>query len=409
MRLTRTDTIASPRHSGFIRVLADIEVHTTNETRIFWFDIPEDLADGVTDAGDPWAILMLPWACKLGEAVELDKPVDAHLADNLRGLQRVWRSWYPELALVDIKAPLRLSEAEVCPDKKTAAFFSGGIDSLFTLVRHNDELRGDGTSLIDDLICVAGFNTSLEDFQGLQDSLRPMAERFGKRLVPIATNIRYSKQTAVTPYNDGYLMNHLAHGAALAAIASILGKRYKEIYIAATHSYEHLIPWGSHPLTDPLCSSRSLRITHDATSFSRVERTTTVAEYDDALAVLHVCWEDLKKGNCSRCQKCLRTMSTLDLLGKKERGITFDWSDYSIEALSRVWLHDDNDINYFVEIAEAARKMCRDDIAIAAMRSVQFSRRKQLILRAINSNPLSRDGWQAIRQVRNRIRTRPAG
>jgi hypothetical protein len=351
---------------------------------------------------------MLPWACKIGEPIHLPLPVDPLLIDNLRGLQRMWRSWYPNLSEVDIIAPLRANApADPLVPKKTAAFFSGGIDSLFTLVRHNDELRGDGSSLIDDLICVAGFNTSLEDFEDLQNSLRPMAERFGKRLVPIATNIRYSRQTVVTPYSDGYLMNHLAHGAALAAIASILGKRYKEVYIAATHSYEHLIPWGSHPLTDPLFSSRGLRITHDATSFSRVKRTATVAQSDAALEGLHVCWRDLKEGNCSRCQKCLRTMSTLDLLGAKDRGKTFDWSHYSIAALSRVWLHDRNDVIYFIEIAEAARQKGRDDIADAAMSSVRFSLRKQRVLRLINSNPLSRGAWQAIKGMRAKLRARP--
>lgn len=409
MRLISTHIFPSPQNRGFVRLTAEIQTDTTDETRLFWFDIPSQLEQSISDAGDPWAILMLPWACKIGEPIHLSAPVDALLVDNLRGLQRMWRSWYPDLSQVDIIAPIRANApADLLSPKKTAAFFSGGIDSLFTLVRHNDELRGDGSSLIDDLICVAGFNTSLEDFEDLQNSLRPMADRFGKTLVPIATNIRYSRQTVVTPYSDGYLMNHLAHGAALAAIASILGKRYKEIYIAATHSYEHLIPWGSHPLTDPLCSSRGLRITHDATSFSRVERTTTVAECDTALEVLHVCWQDLKKGNCSRCQKCLRTMSTLDLLGAKDRGKTFDWSHYSVAALSRVWLHDRNDVNYFVEIADAARQKGRADIADAAMSSVRYSLRKQRVLRLINSNPLSRGGWQAIKSVRAKVRAGPS-
>ncbi|GIK98516.1 MAG: hypothetical protein BroJett029_27250 [Alphaproteobacteria bacterium] len=407
MQLIGTDTQSSPRHGGFTRVTAEVRTDRTAEARIFWFDLPSELDGSLSSSGDPWAVLMLPWACHIGEPVRLDLPVDALLLDRLHGIQQIWRNWFPGLSVVPIDAPVRelgASPKDVPGGAKTGAFFSGGIDSLFTLLRHNDRLIGDGTSLIDDLICVAGFNTSLDDFDATRASLAPVAESFGKRLVPIATNLRYSSQKVFTPYSDPFLMIHLAHGAALAAIGHLLGGRYSEIIIAATQDYARLEPWGSHPFTDPLFGARRLRVTHDGAAFNRVERTLLVAGSDAALAALQVCWRDRKDGNCSRCRKCLRTMATLDLVGAKERAVTFDWTGYDMETLSKVWLHDSKEVDYFLDIAEAARSKGRDGIEAAAMRSIRFSRRKQKILALINSNPVSRGAWQVARQVRGRVR-----
>src|SRR5690606_307331 len=142
--------------------------------------------------GDPWAILMLPWACVIDEPVRVEAPVDRLLLENLRGLQQIWRSWYPELAIVPIEAPARapgLPRDGAPPGSRTAAFFSGGIDSLFTLLRHGETLTGSGSSTVDDLLYVAGFNTSLDDFDAARAALAPVADAFRKTLVPIATNI----------------------------------------------------------------------------------------------------------------------------------------------------------------------------------------------------------------------------
>lgn len=408
MRLIGTDVSRSPDNLGFIRVSAEVKPDHGGETRLFWFDLPEELQDGVTTAGDPWAVLMLPWACSVGEPVRLGLPVDQLLLDNLHGLQRIWTSWHPgDLAMVAIEAPEGACGGTAPGQGATGAFFSGGIDSLFTLLRHNDRLTGTGSALIDDLIYVAGFNTSRADLSAAERALRPMAESFGKRFVPIRTNIRYSTQQTPTPYNNALQMIHFAHGAALAVIGHILGRRYKEIIISATQDYSRLHPWGSHPLTDPLLGSRGLRITHDGAAFDRVERTRLVATSDTALAALQVCWQDRKDGNCSVCRKCLRTMATLDLLGAKNRAITFDWSGYDMKTLSRVWRNNEAEISFFLEIIEAARRAGRDDIAAAATKSIRFSRRKQRLLNAIDSNPVSRSGWQAFRALRGAVR-RPA-
>jgi hypothetical protein len=147
-------------------------------------------------------------------------------------------------------------------------------------------------------------------------------------------------------------------------------------------------------------------VVHDGASFTRIERTALVAQFEEALNVLHVCWQDHSLGNCSHCEKCLRTMAALDLLGAKDRARTFDWTLYSMNRLSRVslsWPY------FFREIAEAAEKLGRNDVASAARASLSYSKRKRALLRLVNSNSLSRGAWQQLRALRTGIEASPLG
>ncbi len=319
MRLIETQVGPSPYSNEFCRLEARIEVESRDKALHYWFDLPAAVQSGLSDGGNPWAVLMLPLACFFDEPLRIDRPLDRLLHDNLKGLQRIWSTWYPEIHFVDIEASAIITEdrrlARIDPSKKTISCFSGGIDSMFSYFRHKDQALGDGRSTIDDLMCVAGFNTSIDDFDDMRRQLGAIADKFGNLLVPIRTNLRYGDHAFDTPYSIGPWMEHLSHGAFLAALVHMMGERYKEFIIPGTNDYGYLKSWGSHPLTDPLLAASDLLISHDGASFTRTERTERVAQSAAALDVLYVCWQDRDVGNCSRCEKCLRTMATLDILG----------------------------------------------------------------------------------------------
>jgi len=409
MRLIDTQVVPSPYSNEFCRLEAEIDVESRGESLHYWFDFPTEVQSSLSDSGNPWAVLMLPLACYFDEPLRIDRPLDRVLHNNLKGLKRVWSSWYPEIHRVAIEAPTITTEdrrqAQIDPSKKTIACFSGGIDSNFTYFRHKDQVLGDGLSTIDDLMCVAGFNTSIDDFEDMRRQLGAIAEKFGNTLVPIRTNMRYGDHGFETPYSIGPWMEHLSHGAFLASLVHMMGGRYKEFIIPGTNDYAHLKNWGSHPLTDPLLAASDLIVSHDGASFTRTERTERVAQSTEALEVLHVCWQDRDIGNCSNCEKCLRTMATLDVLGVKDRAVTFDWSRYSMERLSRVWLRSKVAIGFFLDIAERAEREGRDDVAAATNASVTFSRRKGAVLDVIESNTVLRTAWHTVRPLRDALRS----
>lgn len=405
MRLKSIRTGPSPLRSDFTRVSADIAVERKGEVLLYWFDLPADLQAAVSDNGNAWAVLMLPLACYFGEPLVIDRPLDRVLRDNLIGLAGIWSTWFSEIECIGIEAQNVVGtdrrEVVIDPSKRTISSFSGGIDSLFSFFRHKDQVLGDGTALIDDLLCVGGFNTAMDDFDGMRAELEGFAGRVGRRLVPILTNIRYGDHAIETPYSIGPWMENLAHASFLAAIAHMLGRRYKEFIIPASASYMGLYrTWGSHPLCDPLLSSSDLKVVHDGASFTRVERTELVARHDEALDIVHVCSKQRWQHNCSQCEKCWRTMATLDLFGARDRAKTFDWSNYSLDQLSRVRLRTHNHRYYFADIAKRADREGRSDLAAALRASIAYSRRRGAVRNVINSNPVSRTLWRGLRKVR---------
>ena len=409
MRIVSSAIRTSPLDSDFARLHVGVRGDRQELALEYWIDLPADLAPPSLP-GNALALMLLPLACHFGEDLALDEPVDALLLENLKGVQHVWRSWYPRLACVQIHAPVATPTSGERP-RGTLSSFSGGIDSFFSLLRHRDRVTH--------LLSIAGFNTPMGDLDNMRRDLGPIAQMLGKRHVPVRTNIRYG-DNPLTPYSITEMMCNMAHGCLLAAVAHLMQHQFDTYIIPASHHYAQLHPYGSHPLTDPLFSSGALRVVHDGAAFDRIERTEFIARSDEALSVLHVCSKDFNVGNCSTCQKCLRTMATLDLLGARARARTFDWSGYSLDRVSAAWLPTANERAYFIQIEQVARARGRLDLAQSAQTALATSHRRTrkremrdavrlFLVRTAKSNPVTRSVWNGLKALRERRRPLVAG
>jgi hypothetical protein len=192
-------------------------------------------------------------------------------------------------------------------------FFSGGVDSFYTFLKRRDEIT--------DLIFVHGFDVRLDDAplrRMTSEMVRRVASRFGKRVVEVETNLR----SLLDPY--AHWRDH-AHGAALATVGHLLSGSFGRIYISAAYSYAGLMPNGTHPLLDPLWSTEALDFVHDGCEASRLDKVAFIAQHEVALENLRVCWKNSDGAyNCGRCEKCMRTMIGLYVVGALDRCTTFD-------------------------------------------------------------------------------------
>jgi hypothetical protein len=295
----------------------------------YWFDVPEECAGDLSTTGDPWLVCMAPLAAALGEPLRIGLPVDRLLARNVRELMRIWSVWYPSLHEI----PLEIEVADVNPaasGTRIGAFFSGGVDSFFTVLR-NDEPAS--TSLpADDLILVRGFDFPLEKEEAFgrhRERLRAAARELGKGLVDVVTNLRETRLREAS-WAD------LWHGSALVAAALALEGRYRVLMIASTSSYRELEPWGSHPMTDALLSTESIRVIHDGAEFTRLDKIRFLSASDVALRWLHVCFREVADQNCGRCRKCLLTMMALSVFGALDRCRTFPAGGLDLERVGRI-------------------------------------------------------------------------
>lgn len=382
MELRAVDVTRSPAGAGW-RLQGELRFDGSRPPETLWFDLPVRDDNDVSTTGEPWLAALLPVAATLHEPLRLPLPVDARLLENLRELLRIWTAWYPSLAMVPI-------EAEPCdapPRGRTMAFFSGGVDSFFTALRHG---AGDGTprtERIDDLVFVHGFDIRLANERALGNVL-PVLERaadaLGKPLLTVTTNLRETVFGATD-------WNQLSHGAALAAVALAMGPRYSTALVPSSAGYRDLRFWGSHPLTDPLFTSSRTRIVHDGPAFMRAEKTEYVAQSDIALGALRVCWRSDDGWNCQACNNCYRTMLTLEALGVLDRSATFDRARLDLDRASRIFCPRSYDIRQFGYVRDLAARCGRPDIVRAVERSLARSARlsrRIAFVRRLRDRPL---------------------
>jgi hypothetical protein len=381
MQLERIWIEESPSREGWVRLSGQVAYDDgAAPSELYWFEVPERLVDFLTVSGNPWLACLLPLAVTLGEPLRICQPVDGALLEGVQELMQIWKCWYPHLRVVPVEAQTTNGE-EGEPGSKTVAFFSGGVDSFFTALRHNGVPEGDDPNSIDEFLYVWGFDIPLhkpDAYRRHVNRLRKAASDLDKELVDVATNL---KTTRLRQAEWGYLY----HGCALASVALSLEKRYGKVLIASSYGYRNLHPWGSHPLTDPHLSTSRTKVVHDGAAFSRVEKTKLVAESDVAMRSLHVCYRVASDENCGACNKCYRTMTTLLLLGALGRCSAFPAGSFKDKKIAKVYSPLDNDRYFFREIRTLAIQKGRLDVARAIDRSFRRSDCLNVLLPIVRS------------------------
>ena len=287
--------------------------------------------------GGAFLALALPEAMGRGEPLHLDAtlPISPVLLEHIGEVQDIYHCWNPDLQPV----PVECTAVSPTPARKgAAAFYSGGIDSAYTLLAHQEEITH--------LVHIEGFDfvTSPAETAERTDHRRRFAERFGKVFLRVATNYReYAGQRK--------LEWMLVHGNCLAAIALALG--FERVFIPSSHTYSQLFPWGSHPLVDPLWSNGRTAIVHDGSGASRIEKLRRIAADRGLLDDITVCWRYADR-NCGTCTKCLRALVSLHLLGLSSRAFPPLTSPRQIRSMT---IQDRNERAFLEENILLAREV----------------------------------------------------
>ncbi len=270
------------------------------------------VSDGsVVAESNPWLAVALVAAMKQGVPLRLPGEVSPKLLRAVPEIQNVFRIWYRDCRPVPVTANVA-SAAGGSEDGEVACFFTGGVDSFYTLLRNQSE--------VSTLILVHGFDISLENAplrRAVSESLRGVAAAFGKRLIEVETNVR--------TFTDRYAeWGHYYVGAALASVAHLLSGRFRKVLIASSHHYSDLEPFGSHPMLDSRWSTERIEVVNDGYDATRIDKLTRLASSEVAMRSLRVCWSaHATEYNCGRCNKCLRTMASLRLIGALDRCTSF--------------------------------------------------------------------------------------
>jgi len=331
-------------------------------TEHFWFDTPAHLKTSVS--GNPWLALLLPLAARTGEDLQLAIPVDPYLKQNAMGLLRLWEGWFPgKTKTIRVIAEEKVLEE---PAIAVVSAFTGGVDAFFTVNRH-PECRH--------YVNVLGLDMPLrkrQNHERLFGRLEDVSALLGASMIPMATNLRETRWGRM-PWES------FASGAAISSCFLMLEREFGKVLIPSSFDYRELMPWGSHPLSDPLYSTSTTQIIHEGASHTRVEKLEAILDNPVVLDNLHVCFQGQDatgqdETNCCRCSKCYRTMTVLDLLGKLDSCKLFNSKEYSVEKLSRLDTSSPVARSFFEEIRLCALRRGRQDVVASIDKSFRRSK-----------------------------------
>lgn len=276
--------------------------------------------DGAADAFA--AALLLP-AMRAGEPLEVVPPISHLLWRSLPRIRDVFHTWWPAFSRSEIVATPNPLHVRDTPDRG-ATFFSGGVDSFYTLLKYRHD-PGHAVLPLTHVVFMRGVETRLDSIRNVEESeswIRSIAAAAGVDCIFGETDIRTSLQGPETNLN----WEAHYHGSALAAVALGLSPWFRHVCIPSAFSYRHLVAHGSTPLVDEMYSTEHVRILHDGGEVTRAEKVARIVEWDPNLVLAHlrVCiWNRGGAYNCGKCYKCVRTAVPLKVLGVWDAARTF--------------------------------------------------------------------------------------
>ena len=263
-----------------------------------------------SDAFLPIALLM---AMERGKDLYFSGTVSANLLEAANDhLSKILSIQNPTLI-----APKVTSEHTAGPQQPPLGVATGlscGIDSFAAVYRHFYSAIAPSTKLTH----LTNFNHAQRRHQsnGWERGLprfQHAAKDIGLPLLTLGTNFA-AQLTSPHTMSHAYLNSSCA-----IALDRIIGRyyyastfQYRDINVSQTTDIAH-----ADPIVLPLLSSRRITFTSTGSETARTLKTKRITDIGASFQHLEVCTKSLTGiRNCSACYKCLRTMATLDLLGK---------------------------------------------------------------------------------------------
>ena len=259
------------------------------------------------------AVALFP-AMHKGLPLRIEAPIPHEILQKLLDFQRIYSQWFSSYRAVEIIAQDDASEGNgVDVTGNQAFFFTAGVDSFHTYEGNRDSITH--------ALYLYGADLQLDqkELRELVSSeLGKATEEMGVQFIEVESNLRELT-------NDyGWWGEHV-HGAVLIGTAMLFSNHFSSILIASGSPYYRARPWGSHPITDPMWGTGDFEVVHYGAELNRFEKVRELARSQLALRYLRVCsgcsirnrYGDHhgESYNCCACEKCLRTMVALHLIG----------------------------------------------------------------------------------------------
>jgi len=257
-------------------------------------------------------VITLAWA--IGADIHV-KEIDRTYLESLNKIKSIMKKWYPKLAFsTNVTAEKVISNS--FSSERYGLLFSGGIDSTTSYIRHKNKKP--------DLIMVWGADIPLIEkrfWRKVEKKYKAFADQEKVKIHFIKTNMRQFINERRLCIEFGKYLSYVSwwegiqHGMGLLGLSAPISveKHIGTILIASSASLV-LIPYGSHPLIDNKFSWADVKVVHDGGVGRQKKIRNVLSDYirkKRCYPTLRVCHSQFRDFNCSKCEKCLRTITGL--------------------------------------------------------------------------------------------------
>ncbi len=360
----RVKNIHLKEDSNSITLSADCKIRPVGWDTLY-FKFNKKYKDDLVCDGSPFAAALLIPSMFRNEDLIIDGSVSKELYDGMHRIMDMMAGWDWEIKLHRIKIQAQEIKQDTGNPKKVATFFSGGVDSFYTYLKH----QHDEKDRITHFILMNGNDIDLDNeslWKATKKTVEKIAEKAGVEVVEVESNFQY----LIEPILDA----GFTHGGLLAGVGLCLRNGFKKIYIAATFSSAQNVKWGSSPEIDKNWNTEQISFEHDGAEATRLDKVEwQIAKSPLALEYLRVCYMNLKgEYNCGECEKCIRTMIELRIAGKLNEAKTFPHTfDYQLVTEAVAGSGFGAEVTYKHHLADLQRKKVDPELQKAIERGLQ--------------------------------------
>jgi len=324
----------------------------------------------LSKSGDALLCFGLLPAIELGVDLHIHASVQAELLERCGEIQSLICQWYPGSRPIKIHVAGTEPPSIVARNQRSAVFYSGGVDSSFSLLSEAGQL--DGT------ITLIGADVATDDefrAQRLDQMSNDVANHFDLQQVVVTTDIRKTMDRLI-----GWVEYH---GAVLAGVGHLLSQDFGKVIIASSADLSSWNrPWGSHPGLDPLWSTPNLEVHHHGL-LDRLSKIDSISNSEILLRNLRVC--DYEEPNCGGCEDCNFMLHSLETLDARQLAPTFQRGDATKIDLPVTGEGSLSDLTHLREAAlQKGNTMLAEKISV----SLQKYNAKKLLKRIVNTDDI---------------------
>lgn len=296
-----------------VRLVANII--NDEDKKEMYFEVDKEYQDYLcTEVIDAFVIGVLNFAMSRGENICSDVPVSERLYYQLETyfiptMKEVRPSCYKEIKIDVPVSDIRFENA-----KAVGTSASGGVDSFYSISRHTGFVST--RYRLTHLLIANQFNKYgseeevREEFKQLISDIKDIPENYGLELITMYTNHHEF-------LFDGFVQEYSLR---ICSYALALAKLFETYYVSSGVAFKEF-GFANHDSDGfdifnlALASTDSLTFYSSGGEVGRTEKIRFFSQDEFIQKKLKVCNDD-KHVNCGKCEKCMRTMLSLDIIGE---------------------------------------------------------------------------------------------